>query len=91
MANITDQVHKLGKQNRKRPGTTTNIPTVPVSKYLSKYSTHIFKPHNFGFFNTISLIMNQGQGGRSCTKTWLIQQAAICSHKYAFEHHFTLL
>ena len=42
MANIIGQVQKLGKQNRNLPGMTTNLLTVPVSKYLSKYIQHIF-------------------------------------------------
>ena len=31
MANRIVRVHKLGKQNKKKPGMTTNILTVPVS------------------------------------------------------------
>ena len=70
MDNIIGRVQNIGKKNKKQPDVTTNLLTVPVWKYLSKYLTHILKPHKFEFFNTISLIINHGQRGRLSAQNW---------------------
>ena len=56
MSNRIGRVHKLGKQNIKRPDMITNILTVPVSTsfYYNTYGKSIDMKLNLSYNNTMS-------------------------------------